>query len=132
MKGVEIFRDCDRHRVETLTLSKYVTEYEQMWKWMVEFLSKFQGRGIKIDRCSYSYKLPNHWFSAISYVLLFAKWRHLELSFSLRWTCILYFSLEYILWGWNSNSNAKVFIKKWNLHRTSKYSYSYTLSRLIY
>ena len=30
-----------RHIVETVTLSKYVTEYEQMWTWMDEFLSKF-------------------------------------------------------------------------------------------
>ena len=30
--------------------SKHVAEYEQMCKWMVEFLSKFQGRGIKIDK----------------------------------------------------------------------------------
>ena len=41
--------------------------------------------------------LPKHWFSSISYEPLFAKWRHHELSFSLRWTCI-YFSLVYILW----------------------------------
>ena len=39
-----------RHRVEPVTLSKYVVEYDQMWKWMIEFLSKFQGRVIKIDR----------------------------------------------------------------------------------
>ena len=32
-----------------MTLSKYVAEYELMCKWMVEFLSKFQGRGIEID-----------------------------------------------------------------------------------
>ena len=38
------------YSVEPVTLSKYVKEYEQMWKWMVEFLSKFQCRGIKIDR----------------------------------------------------------------------------------
>ena len=42
--------NCDRHSVEPVTLSKYVAEYEKMWKWMVEFLSKFQGLGIKIDR----------------------------------------------------------------------------------
>ena len=36
--------------VEPVTLSKHVAEYEQMYKWMVEFLCKFQGRGIKIDR----------------------------------------------------------------------------------
>ena len=32
------------------TLCEYVTEYEQMWTWMDEFLSKFHGSGIKIDR----------------------------------------------------------------------------------
>ena len=41
--------NCDRHSVEPVTPSKYFAEYERMWKWMAEFLSKFQGRGIKID-----------------------------------------------------------------------------------
>ena len=50
MKGDEIFGDSDSHRIETDTLCKYVTEYEQMWTWMDEFLSKFHGSGIKIDR----------------------------------------------------------------------------------
>ena len=50
VKGDEIFRDYDRHTVETVILIKYVTEYEQMWKWMVEFLTRFQGRGVNIDR----------------------------------------------------------------------------------
>ena len=49
-EGDKIFRDFDRLSVEPVTLSKYVAEYEQMWTWMVEFLSKFQGRGINIDR----------------------------------------------------------------------------------
>ena len=35
--------------IEPVALSKYAAEYEQMLKWMVEFLIKFQGRGIKID-----------------------------------------------------------------------------------
>ena len=35
--------------LEPVTLSKYVAEYGQMWKWMGEFLGMFQGRGIKID-----------------------------------------------------------------------------------
>ena len=34
MKRDEILRNCDRHSVEPVTLSKYVAEYEQMWKWM--------------------------------------------------------------------------------------------------
>ena len=50
MKRDEILWNWDPHSVEPVTLSKYVTEYEQIWKWMVEFLSKFQSRGIKIDR----------------------------------------------------------------------------------
>ena len=33
-----------------MTLSKYVSEFYETWKWMVEFLSKFQGRRLKIDR----------------------------------------------------------------------------------
>ena len=36
--------------VEPVTLRKYVAEYKQMWKLMVEFLSKFQGQVIHIDR----------------------------------------------------------------------------------
>ena len=50
MKEDEIFRAFDRHNVEAETLSKYIGEYEQMWKWIFEFLSKFHGRGIKIAR----------------------------------------------------------------------------------
>ena len=45
-EGEKIFGDCDRHIVETVTLSKYVTEHEQMWTRMDEFLSKFQCSGI--------------------------------------------------------------------------------------
>ena len=55
--------------VEPETLSKYVPEYERTSKWMVEFISKFQGRDIKTDRVN-------------------SKWRHHELSFSFRWSCI--------------------------------------------
>ena len=49
VKGDEIFPACYHHSVETVTISKYVAEYEQMWKWMVEYVRKFQGHGIKID-----------------------------------------------------------------------------------
>ena len=41
-------RPCDG--VKLPNMNKCVAEYEQMWKSMVEFLSKFQDRGIKIDR----------------------------------------------------------------------------------
>ena len=50
VKWNDILCNCDRYSVEPLSLRKYVAEYEQMWKWMVAFISKFQGRGIKIDR----------------------------------------------------------------------------------
>ena len=49
MKGHEIFRAFDRHSVETAILSKYVAEYEKMWKWMIDVFSKFQGCDIKND-----------------------------------------------------------------------------------
>ena len=45
-----MFRAFDRISVETVTLSKYVAECEQRLQQMVEFISTFQGRGIKIDR----------------------------------------------------------------------------------
>ena len=38
-----------REVLPTLQSPQHVTKYEQMLKWMVEFLSKFQGSGIKID-----------------------------------------------------------------------------------
>ena len=46
----EIIWAFDRHSVEIVTLSKHVAEYEKIRKWMFEFLSKFQNRGIKIHR----------------------------------------------------------------------------------
>ena len=44
----EIVQHCDRHSNETVTLKKHVTKYKNMHKWMIEFLSKFEKRGIKI------------------------------------------------------------------------------------
>ena len=49
-EGDEIVRACDRHRDETVTLTKHVTKYKYMRKWMVEFLSKSQSCVIKIAR----------------------------------------------------------------------------------
>ena len=49
-EGDEIVRACDRHWDETVTLTKHVTKYKYMRKWMVEFLSKSQSRVIKIIR----------------------------------------------------------------------------------
>ena len=46
----EIVRACDRHWDETVTLTKHVTKYKYMRKWMVEFVSKSQSRVIKIAR----------------------------------------------------------------------------------
>ena len=49
-EGYQIFRSCDPHSIKTMTLNKYVAEYEYMGKWMVEFLNKFKGRSIKFAR----------------------------------------------------------------------------------
>ena len=43
-----MFLACDRPSVETVTLRKYVMEFEQMRKFMIDFLRKFQGLGMKI------------------------------------------------------------------------------------
>ena len=64
-KRDEIFRTGDRHSVEPVNLSKYVAAYEQVWKWMVEFLSEFQGRDIKIDKVN-SIRSVKPWFSSVS------------------------------------------------------------------
>ena len=50
MKEDEIVRACDLHSNKTVTLSKHVAKYKHMRKWMVEFLSKSESRGVKIDR----------------------------------------------------------------------------------
>ena len=50
MKGDEIVRLCDRHSNETVTTRKHVTKYKNLRKWTVEFLRKFENRGIKIAR----------------------------------------------------------------------------------
>ena len=47
MKGDEIVRPFDRHINETVTLRKHVTKYKNMRNWMVEFLRKFENRGVK-------------------------------------------------------------------------------------
>ena len=49
-EGDEIVRACDRHCDETVTLTKHVTKYKYMRKWMVQFLSKSQSRVIKFAR----------------------------------------------------------------------------------
>ena len=49
-EGVEIVRACDRHRNETVTLTKDVTKYKNMRKWMVELHRKFENCAIKITR----------------------------------------------------------------------------------
>ena len=92
---VAILWNCDRHSVEPVILSKYVAEYDQMWKWMVEYLSKFQhfqGRGIKIDRV-------NSNLVAKSMIFIIAPW--------VTWSwAIAFFALSfrlltfvYILWS---------------------------------
>ena len=50
MKGDEIVRHCDRHRNETATLGIHGTKYQNIWKWILEILTKFENREIKIFR----------------------------------------------------------------------------------
>ena len=50
MKGEDIVRPCARHSNETMTLRKHVAKYKNMRKWAVEFLRKFEKRGIEIAR----------------------------------------------------------------------------------
>ena len=50
--GDEIVRPCDRHSNETVTQTKHVTKYKHVQKWMVEFLRKFDNRGIEIARAN--------------------------------------------------------------------------------
>ena len=61
--GDELVRPCNRHSNETVTLKKHVTKYKNMRKWMLEFLGKFENRGIKIAR----FLSPN--LSIFSYLL---------------------------------------------------------------
>ena len=49
-EGDEIVRARGRLCDETVTLTKNVTKYKYMRKWMAEFLSKSQSRVIKIAR----------------------------------------------------------------------------------
>ena len=51
-EGDEIVRVCDRHWDETAILTKHVTKYKYMRKWMVEFLSISQNPVIKIARAN--------------------------------------------------------------------------------
>ena len=48
--GDEVIQPCARHSNEPVTLTKHITKYKHMRKWMVEFLRKFKNRGIKIIR----------------------------------------------------------------------------------
>ena len=48
MKVDEIVLPCDRHSNETVILRKHVTKYKHKRQLIVEFLRKFENRGIKI------------------------------------------------------------------------------------
>ena len=57
-EGDEIVRACDRHWDETVALTKHVTKYKYMRKWVVKFLSKSQSRVFKIARIT-QFASPN-------------------------------------------------------------------------
>ena len=87
VKKNKIFWTCYRHSFETMNLSKYVAEYEQMWKWIIEFLSKFQGRDLKIAELI-RYVLPNHWFSSKSDIIMSCHFLCVELYLVyIPWNC---------------------------------------------
>ena len=69
-EGDEIVRAYGQHCDETVTLTKHVTKYKYMRKWMAEFLSKSPSRVIKIFRVN-SIRMLNQ-FTLISYVLFLA------------------------------------------------------------
>ena len=48
MKEHEIVPPCDKHSNETVTIRKHVTKYKNTRTCMIEFLRKFENRGIKI------------------------------------------------------------------------------------
>ena len=66
MKGDEIVRACDLHWDETVTLTKHVTKYKYMRKWMVELLSKSQSRVIKIARVNSTLSIYFNFLCAVS------------------------------------------------------------------
>ena len=77
---------------ETVTLNKYVDEYEEIWKFMIEIFNKLHGRGIKIDN---QFDSPCQTIDFFQHLTSRCSLRrHHELSFSLRWACI-YLSLYY-------------------------------------
>ena len=49
-EGRQNFSNCDWRTNETVTLRKHVFKYKNMRQWMVDFIPKFENRGIKIDR----------------------------------------------------------------------------------
>ena len=60
------------------------------------FSASFRIVALKLTKSIRS-ELPKHSFTSISYVPLFAEWRHHEQSFSFQWAC-MYFFLVYILY----------------------------------
>ena len=81
-----------RSSVDTLTLSKYVAEYEQMWKWS-NFWASLSGVALKLPE-SIRFTLPNHWFFSISSVPIRHLLRHHEPLFFERNLCIPLLSLH--------------------------------------
>ena len=85
-EGDEIVRACDRHWDETVTLTKQVTKYKYMRKWMAEFLSKSQSRVIKIAWVNLI-RMPKS-INLHSFLMCrSSRWRHLQYSFSDEATC---------------------------------------------
>ena len=84
VNGNNIFRTCDSRSVKTMTLSKYVAEYSQFRKWIAKFLSKVQGRSIKITTVNSIHLAKLIIYFSISYLL----------PVTYLWTTILFFNFR--------------------------------------
>ena len=85
-KGQEIIRARGRYSNETTTLRKHVTKFKHIWKWMIEFHSKSESRGIKMARVNSIHitKLSIYF----NFLHAVASWsRHQEGSFSNELIC---------------------------------------------
>ena len=66
-----IVRPCGRRSSETVTHRKHVNKYKNMWKWLVEFLRKFENRALKLLVNSILHQISQF---IVSYFNLYGVW----------------------------------------------------------
>ena len=103
------------HSIKPVTLSKYIAEYDQIWKWMVEFLSKFESYDIKIDRVNLLCIAKSKIFFNILHAIALWVTSSLPIIFFALSLCLL--PLVYVLWAYlplcrHSQQQCKVSITK--------------------